>query len=177
MKRKNWYWDINIPYSKIKQILRREDDPRFARIAGTLLARVDDPEQVFKLVFPAAFCRRWRAIRREITSDAWTAERAALWEATYLRLSKELSAKGEKVRQPAVLRLDDFDRDLISRIRKLRKNALMTQAELARFAGCSQQYISGIEKGREKVTIDFLKRLAEVTNQIVEIAFLPRKMT
>ena len=77
MKRENWHWDINIPYSKIKAILKREDDPRFPGLAGTLISRVEEPREAFELISPVAFCRRFRAIEKEIVSDAWTKERAA----------------------------------------------------------------------------------------------------
>ena len=103
MKRQNWYWDLNMPLKKIKQILAREDDPRFPRIAGTLLARVQDSKQVFGLITPASFCRRYQAIANEIKSDEWTKERAAFWKATYLRLSKELQEKGPRLRKPEIV--------------------------------------------------------------------------
>jgi len=171
MKRKNWHWDIRMPYRKIKELLRREDDPRFPRLAGTLLARVEDAKQVFELIKPAAFCRRFKAIEREILSDQWTSEKAAFWKATYLRLSKELQARGERIRRPARIELDDFDRQLIEKVKQCRKNALMSQAELAKFMGASQQYISGIEKGREKISTDLLKRLARFTRQRIVLIF------
>ncbi len=170
MKRKNWYWDQNMPYSKIKKILKQEDDPRFPRLAGTLLARVRNPKQVFELVAPASFCRRYHAIEREIKSDEWTKERAAFWRATYLRLSKELKGKGEKIRRPEVIELDDFDQALIEKVRECRKTAVLSQKELAQFMGYSQQYISGIETGREKVTLDFLKKLSKITRQPIDLA-------
>lgn len=171
MKRRNWYWDFNMPYKKIKQILGREDDPRFPRLAGALLARVQDPKQVFELITPSVFCRRFRAIKKEIISDEWTKQKAAFWKATYLRLSKELREKGEKIRKPEKIELDGFDRTLIEKVKQCRKNALMSQKELAGFMGYSQQYISGIEKGREKVSIDFLKKLAQVTHQRIDVQF------
>ena len=171
MKRKNWYWDLNMSYSKIKTILKREDDPRFPRLAGLLISRVRDPKQVFELIPPAGFCRHFRAIEREITSDEWTKEKAAFWKATYLRLSKDLREKGEKIRWPARIELDDFDRALIEKIKQCRKNALMSQGELAEFMDCSQQYISGIETGREGASLDFLKKLAGITRQRIELIF------
>ena len=171
MTRQNWHWDINLPETKIKQILTREDDPRFPRIAGALVSRVEDPKEVFKLVTPLAFCRRWRAIEREIKSDEWAREKAAFWKATYLRLSKELRAKGEKIRQSERIQLDDFDKDLVVKIRECRKKTLMTQKELAGFMGCSQQFISNIEKGRDKPNLDFLKKLARVTRGPFQLTF------
>lgn len=173
MTRKNWYWDLRIPYPKIREILKREDDPRFPWLAGTLLGRVQDPKQVFELITPAAFCRRYKAIENEIKSDEWTKEKAAFWKVTYLRLSKELQEKGEKIRKPEVIELDDFDRVLIEKVKQCRESALMSQAELARFMGYSQQYISGVEKGREKISLDLLKKLAQITHQPIELLFPP----
>lgn len=169
MTRENWYWDLNMPLRKIKQILAREDDPRFSRIAGTLLSRVQDPKQVFDLIDPAAFCRRYQSIENEIKSDEWAREKAAFWKATYLRLSRELKEKGERVRKPEVIELDPFDRALIDKVKQCRKRAAMSQKELAQFMDCSQQFISGLETGREKITVDFLKRLSEITNQPIDL--------
>ena len=171
MTRQNWHWDINLPETKIKEILTRENDPRFPRIAGTLMARVEDPKEVFKLVTALAFCRRWRAIELEIRSDEWTKERTAFWKATYLRLSKELRKKGKRIRQTDLIQLDDFDRNLVTKIREARKKALMTQKELAGFMGCNQQFISNIEKGREKPNLDFLKKLARITQGPFQLIF------
>lgn len=168
MIRKKWNWDINLPESKIKKILTMENDYRFPRIAGALLSRVDDPKEVFKLITPVAFCRRWRAIELEIKSDEWTKEKAAFWKIIYINLSKELREKGEKIRKPDKIALDNFNRDLISKIKASRKKALLTQGELAELMGCSQQYISGIEKGREKISLDFLRKFAAITNEPLE---------
>lgn len=169
MIRENWYWDLNMPIKKIKQILSREDDPRFSRLAGTLLARVHDPKQVFDLITPAAFCRRYQSIENEIKADEWTRERVAFWKATYLRLSKELQEKGERIRKPETIELDAFDHALVERVIQCRKTAAMSQKELAQFLGYSQQFISGIETGREKITIDFLKKLVRITGQHIEL--------
>lgn len=167
MKQQNWYWDLNMPFEKIKQILAREDDPRFPRLAGTLLARVQDSKQVFALITPVAFCRRYQAIENEIKSDEWAKEKAAFWKATYLRLSKEFREKGEKIRKPEVIELDAFDRALVGKVKQCRKAAAMSQKELAQFMGYSQQFISGIETGREKITVDFLKKFERVTGHRV----------
>lgn len=169
MTRQNWYWDLNMPFKKIKQILAREDDPRFPRLAGTLLARVQNPKQVFDLITPAAFCRRYQAIENEIKADEWTKERAAFWKATYLRLSKELQEKGEKIRKPEIIELDAFDRVLVEKVKQSRKAAAMSQKELAQFMGCSQQFISGVETGREKITVGFLKKLTQITGQSIDL--------
>ena len=165
MTRENWYWDLNMPLKKIRQILAREDDPRFPRLAGTLLSRVQDSKQVFDLITPNAFCRRYQAIENEIKSDEWAKEKAAFWKATYLRLSRELQEKGEKIRKPEIIELDAFDRALVEKVKQCRKAAAMSQKELAQFMDYSQQFISGIETGREKITVDFVKKVVELTQQ------------
>lgn len=180
MTRQNWYWDLNIPYSKIQEILKRENDPRFPRLAGALLARVQDPKQIFGLITPQAFCRRFRSIQKEITSDEWTKEKGAFWKATYLRLSKELQEKGEKIRKPEAIELDAFDRALVEKVIQCRKAAAMSQKELAHFMEYSQQFISGIETGREKITVDFLKKLNQITDQRIDLSvfqILKRRLT
>lgn len=169
MKRRNWYWDLHVPYEKIKKILSREDDPRFPRIAGALLSRVENPHQVFEIISPSAFCRRYRAIEKEIVSDQWTKEKSLFWKATYLRLVKELKERGEKIRKRETIELDSFSRTLIGKVRQCRRSAFMTQGELAQWMGCSQQYVSGIENGREKISIDFLRKLAKITGQSIEL--------
>ena len=169
MTRQNWYWDLNMPLKKIKQILARQDDPRFPRITGTLLARVQDPKQVFNLITPTSFCRRYQAIGNEIKSDEWTKERASFWKATYLRLSKELQEKGERIRKSEIIELDAFDRALVEKVIQCRKVAAMSQKELAQFMGYSQQFISGVETGRQKMTVDFLKKLSEITDQRIDL--------
>lgn len=139
MRRKNWHWDLNLSGQKIRHILAHEDDPRFPRLAGVLLARVHDPKQVFECLTPEAFCRRFRAIEKVLASDEWTRQKAAFWKTTYLRLSKELQERGVKIRKPARIVLDEFDQGLIGTIKACRTRAMMSQRELAQFIGCSQQ--------------------------------------
>ncbi len=86
---------------------------------------------------PVAFCHRFHAIENEIKSDAWTKERAASWKAIYLRLSKELQEKGEKIRKPEVIEPDAFDCALVAKVIQRRKVAAMSKQELAEFMGCS----------------------------------------
>ena len=45
----------------------------------------------------------------------------------------------------------------------------MSQKELAQFMGYSQQFISGIETGRQKMTVDFLKKLSQITGQRIDL--------
>jgi transcriptional regulator with XRE-family HTH domain len=61
-------------------------------------------------------------------------------------------------------------RNLGRRLKTLRKQAALTQEDLAERAGLNPKYISGIERGRENPTLDTLLRLArELGAQPVEL--------
>ena len=74
-----------------------------------------------------------------------------------------------KIRQKKIVGLDSFDRDLIEKVKQCRKTAVMSQEELAQFMGDSQQFISGIETGREKITVEFLKSPIRLTGQTIDL--------
>ncbi|GEM_PF-1374677 len=163
MKRENWYWDLGMPFEKIREILTDEQNPKFPRIAARLLARVDDPEQVFSLIKPLAFCRRFYAIQQEVNKDEWTKEKGAFWRATYERYSREFQHSGVRLRQRQPREPDPFIDELAGKLRECREALNFSQGQVAEMLGCSQQFISGIEQGREKITIDYLRRFANKT--------------
>lgn len=163
MKRENWYWDLGMPFEKIREILADEQNPTFPRIAARLLARVDDPEQVFSLIKPLAFCRRFYAIQQKVNKDEWTKEKGAFWRATYERYSREFQRSGVRLRQRLAPERDPFIEELTGKVRECREALHLSQGEVAEMLGCSQQFVSGIEQGREKITIDYLRRFANKT--------------
>jgi len=163
MKRENWYWDLGMPFEKILEILTDEQNPKFPRIAARLLARVDDPEQVFSLIKPLAFCRRFYAIQQEVNKDEWTKEKGAFWRVTYERYSREFQRSGIRLRQRQPREPDPFIDELAGKLRECREALNFSQGQVAEMLGCSQQFISGIEQGREKITIDYLRRFANKT--------------
>jgi transcriptional regulator with XRE-family HTH domain len=171
----NWYWDLRIPFETIKEILADERNPRFAKVAGKLLARTNDPNEVFALITPLAFCRRFRAIQREISKDEWTKEKVAFWRATYERHLREFRKAGIRVRQNEPRNLDSFTVDLLTRLRSCREEARLSQAALASALGCSQQFVSGIESGREKPTMDYLRKFAKATSCEFDVILRPSR--
>lgn len=173
MKRENWYWDLGMPFEKIRDILADEQNPKFPRIVARLLARVDDPEQVFSLVTPLAFCRRFFAIQEEVNKDEWTKEKAAFWRATYERYVREFQHSGVRLRQRQPRERDPFTEELTTKLRESREALHLSQGEVADMLGCSQQFVSGIEQGREKVTIDYLRRFADKTGSEFGLVLRP----
>lgn len=175
MKPEAWYWDLDLSPSAIRTILADDQHPQFVSIAGRLLARVGDPNGVFRWMTPLAFCRRFSAIRRVIEKDAWTKERAALWQATYERYRREF--RGVRLRERESRSLDEFTKKLLGDLRTCRRRAGLSQAALAKLMGCSQQFVSGVESGREKLTIEFLKRYTEAVGSSCDVIIVPGRST
>lgn len=77
-------------------------------------------------------------------------------------MAKEIMARIEAGEEtwPAELVYELFDTD--SRIRTYRTYRKMTVSELAAAAGISQPYLSEIESGKKKGSVDVLKRIAAV---------------
>lgn len=176
MKRENWYWDLGMSVEKIQSILADEQNPKFPRVAARLLARVDDPEQVFSLITPLAFCRRFYAIQQEVNKDEWTKEKGAFWRATYERYSREFQRSGVRLRQRQPRELDPFMDGLAGKLREYREALNFSQGQVAELLGCSQQFVSGIEQGREKITIEYLRRFANKTGCDFDLILrLPRQ--
>lgn len=173
MKRENWYWDLGMPFEKIRDILTDERNPKFPRVAARLLARVDDPEQVFSLITPLAFCRRFIAIQQEVDKDEWTKDKGAFWRATYERYVREFQRSGVRLRQSQPRERDPFVEELTSKLRQSREALHLSQSDVAEMLGCSQQFVSGIEQGREKVTIDYLRRFADKTGCEFDLILRP----
>src|SRR3989338_3351639 len=98
MTLKHWYWDQQLPLADLQRILANDEDPRFIPLAGLLLGRSDDPKQVFELISPVSFCRRYRAILNQVNRDEWSKDKTALWATTYERLSKQLRQEGVRFR-------------------------------------------------------------------------------
>lgn len=169
MKQTNWHWDLHIPPEAIREILANDRDPRFASIAARLLARSSDSQEVFSLISPKAFCRRFYAIQREMAKDEWTKEKAAFWWATYQRYLHQFRKEGVRIRERSPREIDAFSRRLLEKVRSCRQQAHLSQRELAAQMGYSQQFISGIESGREKITLDFLRKFAEATGSRFDV--------
>ena len=56
----------------------------------------------------------------------------------------------------------DFSPDWGPRIRELREAKDISGRELAKLIGCSAEYLSNVELGRETITREFLAKVAQV---------------
>jgi len=142
----NWMWDTRLSEARVKKILKNEHDPRFYIYAEKLFSRVNDPKIAFDYVPREVFCRNWPNISKRIQKDAWVQGRAGFWQTVY---EKTMSIHPERM-------------SIAEQIKNIRTQMGYSQNELAKRLGVIQQYVSKLEAGRENLTLDTLKKIAEV---------------
>ena len=142
----NWLWDTRLSEARIKRILKNEYDPRFYIYAEKLFSRVNDPKIAFDYVPREVFCRNWPGISKRIQKDAWIQGRADFWQTVY---EKTIVGYPERM-------------SIADQIKDIRTQMGYSQKELAKRLGVIQQYVSKLEAGRENLTLDTLKKIAEV---------------
>lgn len=142
----NWLWDTRLSEARVKKILKNEHDPRFYIYAEKLFSRVSDPKIAFDYIRKEVFCRSWPIISKRIQKDAWVQGRADYWQTIY---DKVISISPERM-------------NIAEQIKNIRVQMGYSQKELAKRLGVIQQYVSKLEAGRENLTLDTLRKIAEV---------------
>lgn len=165
----NWLWDSRLSEKEVKQILKDESHPKFEIYAEKLLSRVNEPKVVFTFIDKGSFCRRWPYIKKRIKKDRWIRDRVVFWQTMYERIYETLKEQGIKVRQRLAIEVSPERMKLAQQIRDIRMKVGYTQNEMAKKLGVIQQYISKIETGHENVSIDTLRRIADVLGKHVVI--------
>lgn len=151
----HWLWDTRLSEARVRKILKDDKNPRFYIYAEKLFSRISDQKAAFDYVSKEVFCRQWPTIKERVEKDAWNRGRAVFWQKIYDQISNQL---GVSVPGNALL-----ERMVIARqIKQIRLKSGYTQVEMAKRLGVIQQFISKLEKGRENLTIDTLKRIADV---------------
>lgn len=161
---KDWLWDRNVASAYVKGIFGNESHPRFVEFAALLLSRKNTPKEVFKEYFSAiVFCRNWHIIKKRMRQDSWNNPRIEFWQAVYERLLENYKKKNIKFRQAKTGDgpMNELAKDIAQRIIKMRKQKGLTQQDVAKKTGFSQQMISRIEKAKQNISITTLKRVAE----------------
>ena len=84
----NWLWDTQLSETRVKKILKDENDPRFYIYAEKLFSRISDPQTVFSYIPKEVFYRNWPVIKQRINKDAWGGGRVDFWQRIYNRISE-----------------------------------------------------------------------------------------
>ena len=161
----NWLWDTRLSEEQVRKILKDPQNPRFNIYAGKLFSRVDDPAIAFQFVDQNTFVYKWPVIKKRIEKDAWAKPKIDFWQILYKRLLTKLKEQGVKLRKTVEPESSPERVDVARQIRKVRTQSGYTQKDLAEKLGVIQQYISKVESGSENVTIDTLKRLADILDK------------
>jgi DNA-binding XRE family transcriptional regulator len=168
----NWLWDSKMTESEAKRILRNPDAKNFLNLAAVILARKNEPREVFKdYLEPIIFCRHWPAIKKKMRRNRWNEPRIIFWQAVYEKLSDRYRSRGIVFRQRQAAKTP-FCEDVGRKIAGVRKGLGLSQQELAKKIGISQQLISRVEKGGENMSLITLVNIAAALNKKVDINFV-----
>lgn len=157
----NWLWDSRLSEKEARKILKNEDNPKFDIYAERLFSRTSDPKMAFGIVNKVTFCKKWPTIKKHMRKDRWLTNRVAFWQTIYEHLYEKLKAEGIKIRQPQDETIPPERMKIAHKIRDMRIRSGYTQKDIAKKLGVIQQYISKIENGRENLSVDTLKRIAD----------------
>ena len=169
----NWLWDSRLRESQAREILKGADNPKFGIYAGKLFSRVNDPKMAFRIIDKVTFCKKWPSIKKRMGKDTWAKDRVLFWQTIYERLCARLKEQGINIREPQTTNIPLERMEIARQIRNIRIKSGYTQKGVAKKLGVIQQYISKIESGRENVSVDTLKRIADVFNKRLVINLNP----
>jgi DNA-binding XRE family transcriptional regulator len=158
---KSWLWNVNKTEEEAKKILKDPGHPAFLLYAARRLAHANLPKEIFRdYLNREDFLKHWPAIKRQMNKDSRNHDRALFWGGVYEYLKRDLKAKGISFPRPkAEARVDPEQQKAGQAIKGLRRSRKMTQAELAREAGLTQQHIAKIEKGLTRPRPKTLKKI------------------
>jgi DNA-binding XRE family transcriptional regulator len=156
----NWLWDARLSEARVKKILEDENNPRFYIYAEKLFSRVSDARTAFSYIPKEAFYRHWPVIKRRIDKDAWGGGKAGVWQKMYDQTAAQLNVSGSVLSERM---------GLAQQIKGVRLQLGYTQSEMAKKLGVIQQFISKLETGRENLTVDSLKNIADVLGKKLTI--------
>ncbi|MFA6350519.1 MAG: helix-turn-helix transcriptional regulator [Candidatus Omnitrophota bacterium] len=159
------FWDKKINTEESKKILRDELNPRFIEFASLLLARTNKPKRVFSnYLTQETFVNNWAKIKHRMRENRWNDRRIIFWNEIYRVVKKNKNIKGFRGLKERPLRVDADIKKICDQIRATRQKIGLTQIELAKKAGLSQQSISFVEQGYINISIRTLKKITDALN-------------
>lgn len=165
----NWLWDRKTTEAGAKKMLKDPANKDFIPMAGLLLARNNDPREIFKqYLAPRLFCEKWPSIKRKMRQDKWTEPRIIFWQAIYENLARKYRARGVVFRKEVQAK-NPLCVEVGKKISAVRREQGLSQKEFAAKMGVSQQLISRIEKGRENISLVTFAAIASAMNRNAHI--------
>lgn len=157
------FWDKKINTEEAKKILKDELNPRFIEFSSLLLARTNKPKKVFNnYLSQEAFVRNWAKIKLRMRGNKWNDRRIIFWDEIYRAAKKNTNIKGFREFKERPLRVDSEIKTICDQIKDKRRKMGLTQKELAKKSGLSQQAISFVEQGYVNISIRTLKKITDV---------------
>jgi DNA-binding XRE family transcriptional regulator len=148
----DWLWDRNINLKQARRILANPQDGKFAELAALLLSRQNSAREVFSgYLTKGDFTINWNRIKKEMRKNSWNDPRIEYWQAIYEKLRPRFALPKNAQAEGKVI--SDFCHDFGEKIEAARKNKSLTQGEIAKMLGISQQIISRIESGKQNITL------------------------
>lgn len=167
----NWLWDKNIDEQQVKTVLANIEDQKFIPYAALLLSRNNSAQEVFSdFISRENFFVAWNKIKKQMRKNSWNDPRIEYWQAIYDTLKEKMPELRElKVSAsagqfgvselPVSVSVFSISREIGLKIKLLREQAGLTQKNLAKKLGISQQVISRIEKGKQNVSVETLSSI------------------
>lgn len=156
----NIFWDKKISKDKLKQVLKDEQNPRFLKLAALLLSRTNLPKKVFRdYLDKTLFCKNWQKIKLVMRKNKWKDERIIFWDEIYKVLRKKINIEVSHKKRESISSEIKVIGELI---RRTRKSKGLTQIELSKESGLSQQLISYIENGYLNISFETLTKIMKV---------------
>jgi DNA-binding XRE family transcriptional regulator len=165
---KSWLWNVNKTEEEARKILKDPGHPAFLLYAARRLANANFPKEIFRdYLDQETFLRHWPAIKRQMNRDSRNHDRVLFWGGVYDYLMRGRKAKGISFPRPkAEARVDPEQHRTGQAIKDLRRSRKMTQAELAREAGLTQQYIAKIERGLTQPRSQTMKKIRNCLGEL-----------
>lgn len=167
----NWLWDRKIGLAQAKKILKNPKHKKFVLVTSLLLARNNEPHEVFtKFIDPLLFCKHWAAVKRSMRHDKWNQQRIVFWQAIYESLLRRYQKQGITFRKEVVLPEGSICQIIGRQIQNARKEQGLSQKDVAKKMRVSQQLISRIEKGGENISILTLNNISKALGKRIEVS-------
>lgn len=167
------FWDKNITEAEIIEVLKDERNSRFFEFASLFLSRTNDIKMVFsRYLVKKTFCRNWNNIKRKMRKNKWNDSRIVFWDEVY-KITKRAFRKDELRVRKGKTPISAEIKAIGDLIRESRERNELTQKELAKRIGISQQSICLIERGLVNVSFVVLQKIAE--NLDLSISIIDRR--